>query len=233
MVTTQNIPDLHQLTAADIAVKYPGAVEVMNKYRIDYCCGGKRNFAEACETTGANPEVIFHEIMEYPLQHPKEENILRFESWSPSLLVDFIIQNHHAYVRESVPQILELLDKVCEAHADNYPALSLIRDDFKKLADELDQHMKKEELILFPAIQRQTTGIPTAFDITAPIEVMEMEHESAGQLIKSIRILSNRHTAPSDACPTFLFTYKKLEEFDNDLMQHIHLENNILFEKVR
>jgi len=236
MVATENIPDLTRASAADIAIQYPGAIPVMNLYRIDYCCGGKKSFAEACEAIGANPEVIFHEIREHQEEANRESKPLRFETWSPSLLADFTVENHHAYVREAIPQIKELLDKVCEAHAENHPALLIIRDDFDKLANDLELHMKKEELILFPAIRRLSEAhavTDDVIDVLNPIKAMEDDHELAGNLIKSIRVLSNKYAAPPDACPTFLYAFRKLEEFDDDLMHHIHLENNILFEKMR
>ena len=236
MTATDNPIQLKSSNVSSIALKYKGAISILDKYKIDYCCNGDKSFWEACETTGANPEVIFHEILECEdISTPGKE--LRYESWSAPLLTDFIVQNHHTYVREAIPPILELLDKVCEVHADNHPALEVIREDFKKLATDLELHMKKEELVLFPAIKRMFDNASIDASsvqngIETPILVMEEEHKQAGDIIKSIRILTNSYTPPPDACPTLLFTFKRLEEFDQDLMHHIHLENNILFQKV-
>jgi regulator of cell morphogenesis and NO signaling len=163
--------------------------------------------------------------------------MLRPETWSSSFLVDFIVQNHHRFVRNAIPELQPFLDRVCEAHGNDCPELLHIREHFNDLADELTSHMEKEELVLFPAIKRleahNNEDHPLAATIQAPVGAMEHEHMIAGDLIKNIRALSNNYTPPEFACPTFKITFKKLQEFDNDLMKHIHLENNILFERIK
>jgi regulator of cell morphogenesis and NO signaling len=150
------------------------------------------------------------------------------------------VQHHHEYVREAIPSIRALLDKVCNVHADTNPELLTVRAEFEALAEELIGHMPKEEQILFPAIKRiegqpiapvESSISPAALDM--PIMVMEEEHDRAGTLIKSIRERTNHYTPPDYACPTFQLTYTMLQEFDNDLLQHIHLENNILFPRFK
>jgi regulator of cell morphogenesis and NO signaling len=153
------------------------------------------------------------------------------------LLVDFIIQNHHSYVTDAIPELKALLDKVCAAHGNDSLELLNIREDFQDLAEELSSHMQKEEFVLFPAIKRLESqhhaDHPLAGAIQSPIAAMEHEHTLAGDLIKHIRTLSNNYTPPDFACPTYRIAYKKLQEFDNDLMRHIHLENNILFQRMK
>jgi regulator of cell morphogenesis and NO signaling len=222
-------------SVSEVALAYPQSLSTFNRHNIDFCCGGKRSFKEACELKGLNPETIWNEIIHSEgLEIPFH---LRLSTWSTPLLIDYIIQNHHEYVREAIIHLQELLDKVYSVHGSDHIELAEIRDDFNDLSEELLTHMHKEEMVLFPAIIRisqnkldPTFSLPT---LESPLRVMEIEHESAGDLMKSIRQLTKQYSIPRDACPTLSMTYKKLEEFDQDLMQHIHVENNVLFERVR
>jgi regulator of cell morphogenesis and NO signaling len=220
-------------TVAQMAISHPSALSVFEKYNIDYCCGGHRTLEEACTIKGLDPVAVRKEIS----QSTSGEYTLRPDKWSSSLLVDFIIQNHHKYVTEAIPELTFLLDKVCNAHGNDSFELLTIRKDFIDLAEELTSHMQKEEIVLFPAIKRlESQGNAEhllASTIQSPISAMEHEHTIAGDLIKHIRSLSNDYTPPDFACPTYRITYQKLQEFDNDLMRHIHLENNILFERMK
>ena len=223
------------LTVAQFAISHPGAFEVFTKYNIDYCCGGHRSIEDACKRIGLDPEKIKAEILQ--IEENQTSQAIRPESWSSALLVDYIIQNHHSYVKKIIPVIQAFLDKVCDAHGDDCVELLQIRENFFELSEELMSHMHKEEFVLFPAIKTlespSTQSHPLSVSIQAPIGAMEHEHVIAGDLIKEIRSLSNNYTPPDFACPTFKITYKKLQEFDNDLMKHIHLENNILFERLK
>jgi regulator of cell morphogenesis and NO signaling len=223
------------ITVAQLAISQPGALAIFTKYNIDYCCGGHRSVEDACLRLGLDPEKVKGEI--YQLSGSETSQNLHPENWSSTFLVDFIIQNHHRYVRESIPQIQQFLDKVCDAHGNECIDLLNIRERFFELSEELIQHMEKEELVLFPAIKRLDThnhdDHPLSIAIQPPIVSMEQEHVVAGDLIKQIRSLSKNYTPPDFACPTFKITYQKLQEFDNDLMRHIHLENNILFERLK
>lgn len=223
------------LTVAQMAIAQPGALSVFTKYNIDYCCGGHRSLEEACRRIGVDPEKIKAEI--YESSPGDSGQVLRPESWSSTFLVDFIVENHHAYVRRAIPEVESFLDKVCDRHGKDCVELLKIRECFHDLSEELRSHMEKEERILFPAIQRldaqRTENHPIERIIQAPIDAMEDEHQTAGDLVKHIRSLSNNYTPPDFACPTFQITYRKLREFDNDLMKHIHLENNILFERYK
>jgi len=223
----------NSMTVAMMAVVYPGAVSVFTKHSIDYCCGGNRSVEEACLGIGLNPEKIMQEILASPVQTSSIP--ARVDQWSASLLAAYIVQNHHQYVRSAIPEIESLLEKVCEAHGEDNIELLNIQQDFKDLAEELLNHLGKEELALFPAIKRlegqNDHGQPVGDTLNAPIAMMEHEHQVAGDLMKSIRRLSNNYTVPESACPTYRVTYQKLKEFDNDLITHVHLENNILFRK--
>ena len=239
MVAIEETIDKATASVAEIALHFPHAIEILNKYNLDYCCNGKKRFEDVCNTRNLDSDQIWSELLKTNA-NPGFDKRIRFETWNLSLLIDFILQNHHRYVRESIPEIRELLDKVCNVHGHEEPALHKIREDFINLANELWAHMPKEEEILFPAIDKliqQKNGFIKGSNyltnLDAPILAMEHEHESAGDLLKSIRSLTNNYTPPTFACPTYQITYKMLQEFDNDLMQHIHLENNILFPKAK
>ena len=221
-------------TVAQLAIEQPGALAVFTKYNIDYCCGGHRSLEEACNRIGLDPEKVRTEIYQTSTEsteawHP--------ERWSSTLLVDFIVETHHNFVRKAIPELEALLDKVCDRHGNDCLELLHIRESFLDLSEELTSHMEKEERILFPAIKRldaqKGQGNPMEHMIQGPIFAMEDEHEVAGELVKQIRSLSNNYTPPDFACPTFRITFQKLKEFDVDLMRHIHLENNILFERYK
>ncbi|MEX2234315.1 MAG: iron-sulfur cluster repair di-iron protein [Cyclobacteriaceae bacterium] len=233
MTTYSNTIDSTGMTVAELAIAHPAALSVFTKYNIDYCCGGNRSLEEACVRIGLNPEKIREEIITSPVQPSSIPS--RVEQWSATLLADYIVQNHHQYVRNAIPEIDSLLTKVCAAHGDGNIELLNIQQDFNDLAEELLNHMGKEEMVLFPAIKRLAaqgdSSHPLADTLKAPITMMEQEHVIAGDLMKSIRRLSNNYTVPEFACPTYRVTYQKLKEFDNDLMTHVHLENNILFRK--
>lgn len=238
MTSTDQTLKMDTATVADVALTFPQAINILTKYDLDFCCNGKVLFTEACKKSNLNSEVIWKQILQSPVK--KSGNELNFENWHSSVLADFIVQHHHHYVREAIPKIRELLDKVCNVHADTNPELLAVRTDFEALAEELLGHLPKEEQILFPAIKRiegqliasvESKISPMALEM--PLMVMEEEHERAGDLIKSIRSRTGHYTPPSYACPTFQLTYVMLQEFDNDLIQHIHLENNILFPRFK
>lgn len=237
MTTLPEPQELLQKTVAEIALAVPQSLEVFNRYRVDYCCGGKRSLPEACDHAGLDVQEVIHEI-EIAQKNQRHLNGLRFETLDPALLIDFIVQHHHQYVREAIPQVVQLLNRVAEAHGSDKPEVIQIRSIFIDLATKLLHHLPEEEEILFPAIKEfLETSAESRFairvSVQAPVLVMEHEHEEAGSLIQVLRLLTNNYTVHEGACPTFKLTYTMLEEFDKDLMQHIHLENNILFPTVK
>ena len=222
-------------TVAEIAIQYPGAASVFTRYDIDYCCGGRKLFSEVCRQAGLDAERILTEVCQ--ASPASNEYVLRTESWSSPMLMDFIVQNHHVYVAKAVPEIIALLNRVCERHGAESPELLRISAIFNQLANELLAHMLREERVLFPMIKTllkmNEADDPTEKAIQGPIAVMEDDHDLAGDLVRQIRTLTNHYTPPSFACPTFFRTYQELKTFDRDLTQHIHLENNVLFPRFK
>ena len=222
-------------TVGDIVRKNPKAAAVFKKYKIDFCCNGNRLFEEVCAEAGLVPAELKEEISQSTEEAPAQ---VHADNWSLDFLIEYIIQNHHSYVLGAIPKLEESLLKVVKAHGQNHPELAAIAGHFTSLARELMQHMQKEEQILFPVIKEmvvnQKKGVKTTIpfgSVRNPIRVMEDEHAGAGEDIESIRRLSNNFTAPTDACFSYRLLYKQLEEFEEDLHQHVHLENNILFPK--
>jgi regulator of cell morphogenesis and NO signaling len=239
MKTVDEYLEQGNLTVADIALIFPHSLKELSNRGLDFCCGGNRSYIEACHAVGIDPKAFLDDLV-HSRSDARANSRVNFSIWEMPLLIDFIIQHHHAYVRQSIPEIEVLLEKVCEVHGSDSPFLISIREDFEGLRDELFEHLEKEEKIVFPAIlaifriecgdtdQRMAQNY-----LKQPLRVVEDEHKRAGELIQSIRKHSDNYTPPSHACPTFGMTYTLLQEFDDDLMQHIHIENNILFARVK
>jgi len=208
---------------------------VFSKYGIDFCCKGNRTIDEACEKKDINPDQLL-ELLNTVLTS-KNDNSIDFKTWPLDLLADYIEKTHHRYVEEKTQTLLPFLNKLCKVHGANHPELFEINDLFMGCAGELAQHMKKEELMLFPFIKKMAKAAlseeqiakPQFGTVQNPIAMMMAEHETEGDRFVKIAALTNNYTPPADACNTFRVTYAMLADFEQDLHKHIHLENNILF----
>jgi regulator of cell morphogenesis and NO signaling len=211
--------------------------EVFKKYGIDFCCGGKRTIAEACEKKGIDPALVDADLRQVEEQTSANPN--NFNQWELDFLADYIVNRHHKYVSQAMPFLDELSVKVARVHGDHHPELTDIEQHTQDVIQELSSHIHKEEMILFPYIKllaqakhnKTSMARPPFGTIANPINMMEAEHTSAGSSMEAIEELSNRFTAPVDACMSYQVLFAKLQEFQQDLHQHIHLENNILFPK--
>ena len=227
---------LQDKTVADVVTENIKAAHVFKKYGIDFCCGGGVSIKKACEKAEIDPVLVETEILN--LENIKDR-ALDFNSWKLDFLTDHIINVHHGYVEESSPLLLQYSQRVNHVHGHHYTELAEIESLVKQVVQELAAHMKKEELILFPFIkklvkaEREGTEVPPIHfgTVENPIKMMEAEHEEAGEILLKIAKLSNNFTPPQGACNTYKAFYSKLEEFEQDLHQHVHLENNILFPK--
>lgn len=221
----------------EIVLENPSAVRVFESAGIDYCCGGKRPLREACEQANVPVADILASLAK--LNEAPPEGGRQWNDASLSELARHIFETHHGYVRREVDRLLPLLKKVVSRHGANHSELSTIQNLFSAIAEEMTTHMLKEEQVLFPYIQRMDEAfrsqrpIPAAFfgSIENPIGKMMADHDDAGELTRQIRALSNNYTPPAGACTSYIALYKGLEEFEQDLHQHVHLENNMLFPK--
>ena len=206
-------------TVGQIAAGTPAAVRVFEKYGIDFCCGGGTGLGEACRARGLEPDSVLAEI-DRAAAIPVEDTT----DWRTApldALIDHIVGTHHVYLKANLPRIEAMIAKVAAAHGASAPEIGGV---FGAMKAELDAHMMKEEVILFPMI-RSGRGAGTM----GPIRVMLAEHDSAGEALGQLRALTNGFTAPEGACNTWSALYFELAELERDLHRHIHLENNILF----
>ena len=223
-------------TVRELAVENPAVTRVFEKFGIDYCCGGGKSLREACESANIASDKLLASLDE--ARQAKGPNGNKDWGSQPlSDLIDHIVATHHAYTREEIERLEPLLSKVCSVHGQHHPELQRIRKLFAGLAQELHMHMMKEEQVLFPFISRMEEAVlekrpilPSMFGtVQNPVQMMIHEHDSAGQALHEMRDLSAGYTPPQDACISFQTLYRVLDEFERDLHQHIHLENNILF----
>lgn len=222
-------------TVREIATENPATVRVFEKYGIEYCCGGRVPLANACAAKGLNVDEVIAslEAAAAPLASGEKD----WAKESLASLAGHIVDTHHAYVSREVPRLNELAGTVVSRHGDTREELPVIQSKLAELGEELIAHQGKEEVVLFPYIgklERFAAGSGTMprncfGSVTHPIEMMTRDHDLAGNLMAEIRMLSQDYTPPDGACPTFRAFYEGLREFEQDLRQHIHLENNILF----
>ena len=226
---------LSSLTLAQIVRQNNKAATIFENHKLDFCCKGKRTLQEACVEDNIDTLEVEDELKKIF----QSENELNPDLLTLNQLVNHIVDVHHTYTQRELPVIFEWLKKVSSKHGDHHPELVKIFELFTALRSELELHMQKEELILFPRInqlenqfQAGTQDINTDTSlINFPISMMEKEHENAGTILAEIRELTNQYQAPADACLTYQISFSALKAFEKDLHQHIHLENNILFPK--
>ena len=224
------------MTVAEIVTKNIKTADVFKKNGIDFCCGGHVGVKDVCDKKGVDYKQLKTDLEKVGVVETRSND---YDSWDLDFLVDFIVNTHHKYVAEANDLIIQYSDKVAKVHGHHYAEVVEINKLFHLIAEELQHHMQKEEMVLFPFIKKiaeiQKSGLtytpPPFGSIKNPISMMESEHDIAGDYIKKIAELSDDFTPPESACNTFRALYAKLEEYQNDLFQHIHLENNILFPK--
>ena len=223
-------------TIGDFVAENFRTAEVFKKYNIDFCCKGGRTVEEACDKKKVSPEEIYKELEE--IANRKSEDI-DFNSWPLDLLADYVEKTHHRYVEEKSAMLIPYLNKLCKVHGERHPELFEINELFIGSAQDLAAQKKKEELILFPFIKQMVEAkkngeplpAPRFGTVENPVAMMKHEHEAEGERFVKIAELTNNYEFPDDACGTYQVTYRMLEDFQNDLHKHIHLENNILFPK--
>lgn len=224
-------------TVRDVVVDDYRTAAVFQKYGLDFCCGGGATIERACEKKGIDPADLVRDLSSMTTTASAGEP--RMSTWDPAFLADYIVQNHHAYVRNVTPSILEHAEKVARVHGPARSSLVDVATAFAKVSAELEAHMYKEERVLFPyikelarAAREGNSPAPSPFGtISRPIRAMEEEHRSAGDEMAEIRRLTEDYTPPPDACMTYRVLFQELEDFERDLHRHVHLENNLLFPK--
>jgi regulator of cell morphogenesis and NO signaling len=225
----------NETTLKEIAASSPAAARVLEEAGVDYCCGGNHSLENGCAGTGVAAEEILARLHASAGQTSPEDADWR--SAPLAELTNHIRQKHHAYVREAIPRVFALLEKVKAKHSAKHPEIAVIDGVFHHLGQEMIAHMQKEEIILFPYIERlerskkQSAALERPFfqSVRNPIQMMMNEHDAAGSLAKQIREASLNYVPPADACSSYQRLYGELRQFEADLHLHVHLENNILF----
>ncbi|MFC7671196.1 DUF542 domain-containing protein [Hymenobacter humi] len=229
VLATLTTAPLRELLRADIRL-----TDVFYRHKLDFCCGGHQTVAQAAKRAQAPLERVLEDL----------EQQLRFGSgkpwapksgpctswWSTSSLI------HHAYTREALTTLAPAVAKVLQKHGNMRRELDTVAELFAALNEELQAHLQKEERVLFPYIVRleqAAQGLPYSpapfGTVENPIRMMEAEHDDAGRLLEELADVTGQFTPPEEACNTYRFVYRRLQELDADLRLHIHLENNILF----
>ncbi len=211
----------------EIATAVPGAVQVFQELKIDFCCGGKNLLADALSEHGVSVEEFLTHANARAAERREGVENQDFAQMSPAVLTTYIEDTHHEYLRRMLPEIDELLVKVLKAHGRNHSELFEVYKLFGRLNSELTQHLVKEETLLFPALAQ---GVSPAEGLAAEIVG---EHEGAGELLEVMRSATFDYKVPEDACATYRRVYQLLPDLEGDLHQHIHLENNILLRGLR
>lgn len=210
---------------------------VFRKYNIDYCCGGKLPLQTVCDTRGLDIEHVKKELYN-SLRNISVSNSLPFNDWSIDFLIEYIRHIHHSYLVTNLPEIADILERFVESHKLKYPFIRELADSMRQLRIELLLHLDEEEKIIFPYINqifhayesRESYAGLLVRTLRKPVEkMMNQEHEHIARYLHRFRELTDNYTPASNACITHKVAFSKLREFDNDLVQHIHLENNILF----
>jgi len=223
-------------TVGKIATDAPGATREFEKLGIDYCCGGKRTLGEACVESNLNVDEVLARLQQCAAT-PSPAGQQNWDKRALSELIAHINGTHHVFVRNECPRIQALAAKVVAVHGKNHPELLAVQEQFSALAEELRVHLMKEEQVLFPYVLRMEESVqggepvpPAMFGtVVNPIRMMMNEHDGAGDALRSFRSLTRGYEVPSDACLSYRTLFTALLEFEADLHQHIHLENNILF----
>ena len=217
-------------TIGEIAAKDIRKAAVFKKMGIDFCCGGKKTLKEAAVAAGLDEQAVLN-----ALEHTddvKVQTTHEFDKWELGFLADYIYNVHHRYIRENGPIIEQLADKVAMRHGHEHQELMQLADGMHDFMAELYDHLRKEEEQLFPIVKQLERGEKDGeSSVSIPVQAMESEHEAAGEELRAFRRLTKDYQLPANACNSYTYLFEKMKEFENDLFQHIHLENNILFPK--
>ena len=227
MSTQINIePTIGEIVANDFR-----AASMFKEAGIDFCCGGNKSLSDACKEKGADESLLIQQLE--TLAQTPVSGAMNFKEWELSFLSDYIVNTHHKFVLKNLPELVFYTQKIADVHGDHHPELLEVASLFTRINEELLQHLKNEEEVLFPAIKEaeKNASAEVKSTIVSEITRMQGEHEFAGGAMDKINVLTNNYFIPEDACNTYRVSLKLLEQFEDDLHIHVHLENNILYPK--
>ena len=219
------------LTLAAIVDANPDSVRILEHHNLDYCCGGQRTLEAACAEHGIDVAAVLAELATIPTAGEAA-----WATMGPAELVDHLEATHHRYLHEELPRLAELAQKVAGVHGDHHPELHQVAGTYAELQADLEPHLMKEERVLFPMIRElaQATSAPSFHcgSVANPIRMMLIEHDRAGELLATLRQLTDGYQPPADGCASYQALYRGLEQLEADTHLHVHKENNVLFPAV-
>ncbi len=210
-----------QKTLGGLVTAKPAAAKVFHRYGLDFCCGGEQSLSAACAAAGLDAEAIAEEIEQLAADGP---DVVRWDTRPLEELVDHILHRYHGPLKTEIPRLIDLARKVERVHADKPDCPAGLAELLVRVREAVDSHLAKEEQILFPLIvagHGQTAHMP--------VQVMMQEHEDHGRNLERIRKITNNLSLPEYACASWRELYGSLDQLERDLMEHIHLENSVLF----
>jgi regulator of cell morphogenesis and NO signaling len=213
---------LTEQTLGSLACLIPGATRVFRQYKLDFCCGGNTRLSDAARQRDLDAQAIADELAALDSDRTTEPD---WRNEPASVLIDFLLKRFHERHREQFPELIRLANRVEQVHGHKVDCPTGLAEHLWCMQHELESHMLKEEQILFPMLRRDVESLKTQ----GPIAVMRYEHDQHGAALARLAELTNDITPPTNACNTWRALYRGLEELRGDLMQHIHLENNVLF----
>ncbi|HUH47496.1 MAG TPA: DUF542 domain-containing protein [Arenibacter sp.] len=229
-ISGENEGTLGELAAEDLR-----KAAIFKRYGLDFSCGGKKTVKEACAEKGLDVTLLEQELQQVD-KSPSSRSI-PYDEWDLGFLADFIVNTHHRYIRKNLPDITTYSNKVMEVHSSRHPELKAINDLVIEVGQLLTRHIRKEEDVLFPYIKEMESTAKIAASpqllgsLKQNLDALELEHRLLTNKMGNIRSFANNYTLPSDSCASYTLLYRHLEELEEDLQEHFHLENNILFAK--
>ena len=231
-----------ETTVKEVALQMPESTRLFEQLKIDYCCGGNQPLGEACTSAGLDVDTVMamlaqtSSVAQSSLPAGSAGN---YQNHSLPELIEHILNTHHVFTKSEINRLEALTAKVIGVHGRNHPELTHVGELFQRLCADLKPHMFKEEQVLFPYILAMSQAAvenrpcPPAFfgTVNNPVRMMMKEHDSAGEILRELRAVTSDYKLPPDACISYQTLYQALENFERDLHQHIHLENNLLFPK--
>lgn len=219
---------------ADIVTAVPKSADLFRSHRIDYCCGGKVTLSEATTARGLKAEDVLSEIQEIE-EERAAQNSMDPASFGEKTLVAYIQERYHETLRKELKNLRPYITRVAKVHGEKNPHLLEIRETFVTLSEKLINHTDDEDKNVFPLILELLTNPTNELKETVKPHIVELEteHDNAGKLLFRLRDLTNDYTPPAGACGTYRLVYARLEELEKDTFEHVHLENTVLFNRVR
>ena len=223
--------DINKLKVGEIVTRDIRTASLFKEAGIDFCCEGYKTFEVACKEKGVDYLLLKDKI--YALESEPEKASQNYKEWELGFLCDYIVNTHHKFVLKSLPDLVFYTQKIANVHGASHPELKEVASLFEQINNELMQHLKNEEEVLFPAIKDVISSRSSVSKsiISSEIERMKNEHEFAGGAMDKINELTNHYHLPEDGCNTYRLSLNLLEKFEDDLHIHVHLENNILYPK--